>query len=78
MAATILQGFGYMWVTVIVAIILISFGRIWLVEGFQTALQVMSPFNPFNWILVGMALIPGIAALRVAQNLKPRQEMDKM
>ena len=65
--------FGYAWMTV--AAILIGAGiiEVWGNGGFSAVQVLLSPFNVLNWIVMAVALAPGIGALMWAWKLQEKQ-----
>ena len=59
----VLKALGFLWL--ILAGILITVGTIgvWMKGGFAGVLELLSPFNIWNWLLTIIIVAPGIAAL---------------
>ena len=70
LAAVILRGFAYFWVALVAVAIVAGIAGLWIKGGFAHVIEVMSPFNVFNWFVTAILLVPAIAALSLAEKLK--------
>lgn len=70
---TVLNIFGYIWVTLGVVLILIGIAGTWMKGGFSAVQDLMSPFNVINWGVMVITLAPGLGALIWAQKLEEKR-----
>lgn len=70
---TVLKVFGYIWVTLAAILILVGVVGVWMKGGFSAVQELLSPFNIVNWVVMVIALAPGIAALMWAEKLSQKQ-----
>lgn len=55
--------FGRAWVALVVALILLGYAATWYARGWAGLLEVLSPSNPWNYLVGAVSLVPGIAAI---------------
>ena len=71
--ATTLMVLGKVWLWVAGALILLSYASIWWFEGLDKLLEIMSPFNVWNFIAVVLTLAPGFVLLKLGEHLRARR-----
>ena len=67
-----LKGFGYIWLTGAVLLILAGIAGTWMKGGFSAVQDLLSPFNVVNWVFTVITLAPGLGALAWAEKLKAK------
>lgn len=55
------------------SVVMIGTAAVWWFHGFGAVQDLLSPFNIINWIMVLVALAPGLGLLYVADRLERRQ-----
>ncbi len=68
-----LKFFGHAWLTLGFLFIGVGIIGVWMNGGFFAVQVVLSPFNVLNWIVMAVALAPGIGALMWAWKLQEKQ-----
>lgn len=73
-AATICKWLGNIWLAGIVLLILLSYGMIWYSQGWGKLQEIANPFNLWNTAAIIVAVLPGIALLKLSDYFKRRGE----
>ena len=67
----ILTGFGYVWLVLACAAVILGIVGTWMSGGFSAVQNLFSPLNV--WFIAVVTLAPGAVALALAKNLTAKQ-----
>ena len=67
----ILTGFGYVWLVLACASVILGVVGTWMSGGFSAVQNLFSPLNV--WFITVITLAPGAVALALAKNLTAKQ-----
>jgi hypothetical protein len=67
----ILTGFGYVWLVLACAAVILGMVGTWMSGGFSAVQDLFSPLNV--WFIAVVTLAPGAVALALAKNLTAKQ-----
>ena len=75
--ATYCKVIGYIWLVVTGLIIVVGAASVWMKEGPSGVQDLLSPSNVVNYIAMAIALIPGIALVKLSQDLQRKVKTKK-
>jgi hypothetical protein len=71
-ASTLVKYCGLAWIWIALAFVLLGAGSTLYLHGFRRMLQLWSPFNPTNMLMIILILAPGLALLHWSEKLSDR------
>lgn len=66
----VLKVFGYFWLALTCILIFAGIIGVWIENGFSSVLELLSPFNLWNWLATIITLAPAIGAFMLAEKLQ--------
>lgn len=73
----ILRGFAYVWFVLASLFIIASLFMIWRYEGPSRVQEIMNPLNVWNYVILLMALAPGLGSLFLANYIVKLKPLEK-
>lgn len=71
--AKFLKTLGKAWLITAVLFIFLGYASIWYKHGFGELMEVLSPFNIWNFIAVLVTIAPGIGLIKLGERLDVRK-----
>lgn len=68
------KALGYLWLVASGLIVLIGIVGVWITEGVAEIPGHLSPFHTVNWIVMMIAVVPGVCLLMLAARLREQVE----
>lgn len=73
----ILRGFAYVWFVLASLFIIASLIMIWRYEGSSRIQEIVNPLNIWNYVILLLALAPGLGSLFVANYIVKLKPLEK-
>jgi len=64
------KALGYLWLVAAGLIILIGIVGVWITEGVAEIPGLLNPFHATNWVVMMVAVVPGVSLLMLAAKLR--------